>query len=457
MAAEVDFSDLASVAGSSKSKASRTSKGSSKKKRSIRSAKRVDGSVDVNESKEHFTQEILSAGLSQLGRSADGLNPAYLRLDVVGTDLENTVVFSNLSQIQTAILSDNRLQDIRTLGALANLTHVDVSGNQLSQVLDLGPPYPSISSVTSSIPPTNTSVSGSAASSGGNIFIPPSNSAALPPSNLPLDPSTSSKDSNFPSMLGPLSSSGQISVSSGVVTGETASAAKANLQGKATTGVNGSPDSPRALNVRFADFSRNRIQTIRDLSCFHRLTDLRLDYNGLTFLGSALSALRMLQRFSATCNQLTSCEGLQELSSLKYLDLSYNQIASLAPLSPLIGLQTLRVRCNQVSSLMGVDRLTSLRHLDAAFNQVLMLEEAAAARWAPLLGRVDLEGNPFCDCFSARLHLVHLLPQASLVDGLPVSAQEKVRSGNIHGEDSVALKRIRKHFFAEGELDDGGG
>ncbi len=36
--------------------------------------------------------------------------------------------------LQSLVLTDNRLTDIKALGSLRHLTHVDVSGNKLTQV-----------------------------------------------------------------------------------------------------------------------------------------------------------------------------------------------------------------------------------------------------------------------------------------------------------------------------------
>jgi len=43
-----------------------------------------------------------------------------------------------------------------------------------------------------------------------------------------------------------------------------------------------------------------------------------------------------------------------------------------------------------------------------------------------------------------RLHIVDLLPQVTMLNGQPVSAKEKVLSGNMHGADAEALRTIRR-------------
>lgn len=72
--------------------------------------------------------------LSQLGKTADGLRPAYLRLDISGTDMRTTEEISNYRDLQTLVLPGNDLADLSHLSRLQSLTHLDVSGNKLAQV-----------------------------------------------------------------------------------------------------------------------------------------------------------------------------------------------------------------------------------------------------------------------------------------------------------------------------------
>lgn len=83
-------------------------------------------------------------------------------------------------------------------------------------------------------------------------------------------------------------------------------------------------------------------------------------------------------------------------------------------------------------------------------------------KWQPLsqcacVCPAQVAGNPLCLSMSCRLHLVHLLPQVSLLDGKAVTAKEKVLSSNMHGADAEGLRAIRRKYFPNGELDDGGG
>jgi hypothetical protein len=45
---------------------------------------------------------------------------------------------------------------------------------------------------------------------------------------------------------------------------------------------------------------------------------------------------------------------------------------------------------------------------------------------------------------TVRLHIVCLLSKLAVLNGVPVSAKEKVLSANMHGADAEALRRIRR-------------
>lgn len=77
----------------------------------------------------------IPAGLSGLGKTADGLRPAFLRLEISGTDMSSTADLAAYRDLQTLVLPNNELQDLSHLQHLHSLTHLDVTGNKLSTVL----------------------------------------------------------------------------------------------------------------------------------------------------------------------------------------------------------------------------------------------------------------------------------------------------------------------------------
>eukprot|EP00198_Chlamydomonas_reinhardtii_P000504 XP_001689839.1 flagellar associated protein [Chlamydomonas reinhardtii] len=276
------------------------------------------------------SQEALSAGLSQLGRTADGLKPAYLTLSLTGTDLANADVLGAFPHLQTLVLRDNRLVELRGLAALRHLTAVDVSGNKLTQVLDL---------------------------------------------RLPAD------------------------------------------------GASG------PTNLRSADFSRNALDMLRDLSPFSRLTSLSAAHNRLERVGEGLTSLTLLKVLDLSHNRLVSVRGLERCANLRELRLGHNALQSLEPLAGLSQLQVLDVSHNRLAQLSGAAGLSSLRTLDVSCNRLGRLEELAVVRGASLLGTLDVRGNPLDKAMCLRLHVVHLLPQVVMLDGVAVESKEKVGRG----------------------------
>ncbi|GLC73170.1 hypothetical protein PLESTF_001343000 [Pleodorina starrii] len=346
-------SDRSSLSGrSSTSRASRGSKRLGKKSLLLQPQPEP-----VEDRKTPFTPSMLSAGLSQLGRTADGLKPAYLTLTLTGTDLATADPLAALQHLQSLHLADNRLVEIRGLGALRNLTHVDVSGNKLTQVLDL--------------------------------------------------------------RLG--------------------------------------PDGSGPTNLRSADFSRNALDMLRDLSPFSRLTHLAVAGNRIERVGAGLRALGMLKVLDLSHNRLVSCRGLEGLRCLRELRLDHNCLTSLELIGGLATLQVLTASHNRLRQLAGVGSLSALRTLDVSYNQLGRLEELVAVRGAPLLGTLNVHGNPLDRAMSLRLHVVHLLPQVIQLDGVAVDSKEKVLAANMHGADAEGLRLIRRKYFPNGELADGGG
>lgn len=76
----------------------------------------------------------VSQGLSQLSRTASGQHPAYLRLDITKTNLDNTDPIAHCCYLQQIILSHNQLTTLRSLGQLRDVISLDASYNQLTQV-----------------------------------------------------------------------------------------------------------------------------------------------------------------------------------------------------------------------------------------------------------------------------------------------------------------------------------
>ena len=104
-----------------------------------------------------------------------------------------------------------------------------------------------------------------------------------------------------------------------------------------------------------------------------KLVELRLDYNNISTLGSALIRCCNLETVNLSNNRLTSLDGLAGLQSLASLSLGNNLIRSLLPLRALPSLTELDVSNNKLQLLNGLENLYSLETLYAQNNAIKTL------------------------------------------------------------------------------------
>ncbi|GMH43357.1 hypothetical protein BSKO_11279 [Bryopsis sp. KO-2023] len=213
---------------------------------------------------------------------------------------------------------------------------------------------------------------------------------------------------------------------------------------------------PEPSNLRKAVLTANQIERVRDLSGFMRLSTLVMDDNSIRKM-EGISGLQFLTVLSMKKNLLSSCSGLEELRMLRELYLDENRICSLKPLAVVTSLEVLTTAKNRLKDLAGVQTLQRLRKLDVSSNQIPTLEDIHHARSAAFLDELCILGNPLEQVLHFRLHTVHLLPQVTTLDQQRVGEKEKVLAANLHGADAEDLRAIRKKWFPNGELDDGGG
>jgi hypothetical protein len=98
-----------------------------------------------------------------------------------------------------------------------------------------------------------------------------------------------------------------------------------------------------------------------------------------------------------------------------------------------------------------------LRRLGVACNRLRRIQALAACRGLPLLADLDVAGNSLEAAQHAHLHVVHLLTQLQRLNGAEVSVVDKAEAGNLVGAATDDLVGIRRQFFPQGELEDGGG
>eukprot|EP00798_Chlamydomonas_sp_ICE-L_P019466 gene19466-26127_t len=223
-----------------------------------------------------FCPEHIQMGLSQLGRTSDGMRPAFLTLQIEGTDMSSTDAVAPFTHLQVLKLKRNELTDIKALRSLQSLAEIDVAQNKLTQVLGYVP-------VTSSTRECNVR---KADFSENQIVLMSDLSAFKRLQDLYLDRNKIENISGLKNlmMLHTLSLSGNLL---------TSCKGLQNLAG-----------------LRFLNLENNIIESLEPLS-----------------------SLAGLQVLLVKNNKLTSLEGVQSMLTLRKLDVSNNLIPGLQQIS----------------------------------------------------------------------------------------------------------------------------
>ncbi|KAK7102788.1 leucine-rich repeat and guanylate kinase domain-containing protein-like [Littorina saxatilis] len=85
-------------------------------------------------------EETVARGLSNLGRSANGMNQVYLNASVPGFSLVDISVLGEYVHLQKVEIPYNAITDLTPLGKLPHLLSLDASHNNISKMLDFTPP-----------------------------------------------------------------------------------------------------------------------------------------------------------------------------------------------------------------------------------------------------------------------------------------------------------------------------
>eukprot|EP00002_Diphylleia_rotans_P006787 TRINITY_DN1618_c0_g1_i7.p1 TRINITY_DN1618_c0_g1~~TRINITY_DN1618_c0_g1_i7.p1 ORF type:complete len:324 (-),score=88.23 TRINITY_DN1618_c0_g1_i7:91-1062(-) len=95
--------------------------------------KETDANLQRSES--HSPQrEAIADGLSQLGRTADGKNYAYLSLSLPGKELSDLTPIERYPHLQIIDLENNEIQSLRPLANLKALVFLNVARNKISEI-----------------------------------------------------------------------------------------------------------------------------------------------------------------------------------------------------------------------------------------------------------------------------------------------------------------------------------
>uniref|UniRef100_A0A4W5LIL1 Serine/threonine-protein kinase 11-interacting protein n=1 Tax=Hucho hucho TaxID=62062 RepID=A0A4W5LIL1_9TELE len=187
------------------------------------------------------------------------------------------------------------------------------------------------------------------------------------------------------------------------------------------------------------------------------LHTLNFSYNAIVCLDESLSLLNVLKSLDLSHNKIQECaDFLKPLSELEHLNLGYNNLqrAPTLGLSSRAKLLTLILRNNELETINGVEQLSSLQFLDLAYNLLLDHSQLAPLSMLHSLNTLNLKGNPL---FFQKTHRTctvrHLSPKAAylrlqsqaspLITRAPERGnQEVVSSGGGELSDSLSVSEV---------------
>ncbi|XP_031258736.1 uncharacterized protein LOC116128979 isoform X1 [Pistacia vera] len=171
----------------------------------------------------------------------------------------------------------------------------------------------------------------------------------------------------------------------------------AKVDGKVTPGMEAAKRYIASLNgsATTAQLSNHGLVVIPFLSAFVSLKVLNLSGNAIVRI-TAGALPRGLHMLNLSKNNISTIEGLRELTRLRVLDLSYNRIFRIGHgLASCSSLKELYLAGNKISEVEGLHRLLKLTVLDLRFNKISTAKclGQLAANYNSLQA-VSLEGNP---------------------------------------------------------------
>ena len=212
-------------------------------------------------------------------------------------------------------------------------------------------------------------------------------------------------------------------------------------------------DSAVGSTLQRAVLSCNQFEAIGDLSHHPYLQHLDLNDNRIARI-EGLSALGRLRSLSLCGNALTDLGGELRGLLLEELYLDRNQIEVLDGelLAQLPRLRVLTAADNRITALAGLASAAGLSRLDLSGNNVSEMAEAGHLGGLKLLCDVQLSGNPIAAEQYYRRRVLVQAQQLALLDGIIISAEEKVKSLNMHGADVENRQATFAKYLPEAEF-----
>ncbi|KAL7747167.1 hypothetical protein RI367_007527 [Sorochytrium milnesiophthora] len=190
-------------------------------------------------------------------------------------------------------------------------------------------------------------------------------------------------------------------------------------------------DTP-PLNLQYLDLSRNQLSSLGQMDIHQHLQMLCVDRNLIRQI-SGLQQCAHLTHLSLVNNGITKIENLDNIP-LRFLDLRHNRIRVLENLDTLTQLEELYLGFNDIGSLAGLSpNCVSLQRLDLESNYIVSTKDITVLTPLRWLHHLNLRGNPLTMGENThRLLLLYELPRLTILNELPVSPEEKVAAVNLY-------------------------
>jgi len=211
----------------------------------------------------------------------------------------------------------------------------------------------------------------------------------------------------------------------------------------------GAGDKNVGSTLQEADLSSNCIVSIRDLTPHRFLRKLVLDNNQISVI-SGVDGLKHLNVLSLKNNKIEQITGLGNLP-LHCLHLDNNNLTRLKNLDSLPRLRQLTLGNNKISSMGALKNCKQLDSLDLSNNQIDAIRQAEFLQDLPLLCDLVLTGNPVQGKEYYRRRILVRLQRLTALDNTIVSAEEKTKSLNLHGEDIEHRTEVFDKYLPEDE------
>ncbi|XP_042013935.1 protein phosphatase 1 regulatory subunit SDS22-like, partial [Salvia splendens] len=184
------------------------------------------------------------------------------------------------------------------------------------------------------------------------------------------------------------------------------------------------------------------LAAIPSISQFSSLRSVNLSCNLIVRItpGSLPKGLHVL---NLSRNNISTIEGLRDLTRLRVLDLSYSRISRIGQgMSNCTLVKELYLAGNKISTVEGLHRLLKLTVLDLSFNKITAAKGLGqlVANYSSLIA-VNLLGNPVQSNMSDELMrktVCSLLPKLALLNRHPVNPQ-KAREIRVDSSAKAAL------------------